>query len=170
MHKTQTVQKMSRYLVGIISLVVTFSIGHVALNSGYTAFAQAQDGQPLRSTLPVLSGEALQPFKGEWHFDSSLLTVGDNGHAVFIARAYQFCGPGISQPCDAWQGNTIIPGIRKRIVLTEIDGTTAYGVIIASTDNETLQHVTLTLQLNDTLDFNGMLLCGPNGPVGHCGV
>jgi hypothetical protein len=174
MHKVQAVQQKSRYSVGITSLVLALLIGYLNINSGYTASAQTLDEQPSRfslaASLPALSSAALQPFKGEWHFDSSLLTVGDDGYATFITRAYQFCGPGILQPCDAWQGNTIIPGIQEKIVLTNIDGTTAYGIITSSTDNKIQRQVTLTLQPNDTLAFNSMLLCGPKGPIGHCGA
>jgi len=174
MYKRQVVQHRSRYLVGIASLVLVLLIGSFAIISKYPASAQALDGQPsepsLSGSLPTFSSEALQPFKGEWHFDSTLLTVGNDGEATFITRAYQFCGPGILPPCDAWQGNTIIPGIQEKIRLTKISGTTAYGIITSSTDNKNKQQVTLTLQPHDTLKFDRMLLCGPQGPLGHCGV
>jgi hypothetical protein len=159
--------------LGITSLVLALLIG-LNINNGYTVAAQALDGQPSRSSSPAsllaLSSEQLQPFKGQWHFHSSLLTVGNDGYATFITRAYQFCGQGILQPCDAWLGNIIIPGIQEKIVLTKIDGMMAYGIITSSTDNKTQQKVTLTLQPNDTLKFNDMLLCGPKGPIGHCGA
>ena len=174
MHKFQAVQPKSWYSVGVTSLVLAFLIGYFTINSTLTISAQAQDKplsiSPSPVSLPALSAEALQPFQGEWHFDSSLLTVGSDGYATFIARAYQFCGSGVSQPCDSWQGNTIISGVREKIVLTKIEGSTAYGTIISSTDNKTQQRVALKLQPNDTLEFHGTLLCGPQGPVGHCGV
>jgi len=174
MHKRQAVQPKRRYLAGITSLVLALLIGYLTIHSGYTASAQAQDGRSLSFQSPAppatFSSEALRPFMGEWHFHTSLLTVESDGHATFIARAYQFCGPGIAQPCDSWQGNTIISGIQENIVLTKIEGSTAYGIITSSTDNKTYQRVTLILQPQDTLEFNGMLLCGPQGPVGHCGA
>jgi hypothetical protein len=174
MYKRQVVQHKSRYSVGIAGLVLALLIGSLNTMSGYLASAQGPEGQPpepsLSGSLPTLSSEALQPFKGEWHFDSALLTVGSNGEATFITRAYQFCKPGILPPCDAWLGNTIIPGIQEKIALTKISGKTAYGIIISSTDNKTQRQVTLTLQPHDTLKFDGMLLCGPKGPLGHCGV
>jgi hypothetical protein len=174
MYKRQVVQHKSRYLVGIASLVLALLVGSLNTMSGYSASAQVPDGQPSEpsspGSLPALSSEALQPFEGEWHFDSTLLTVGSNGEATFITRAYQFCRPGILPPCDVWQGNTIIPGIQEKIALTKINGKTAYGTIISSTDNKAQQQVTLTLQPHDTLKFESMLLCGPKGPFGHCGV
>jgi len=174
MHKLKAVQQKSRYLISITSLVLALLIGYLNITSGYAASIQAQDGRLSRSqspaSLPALSSEALQPFNGEWHFHSTLLTVGNDGYATFITRAYQFCGPGIVQPCDAWQGNTIIPGIQEKIVLTKIEGSIAYGLITSSTDNKTQQQVTLILQPNDMLEFNGMFLCGPKGPIGHCGA
>jgi hypothetical protein len=174
MYKRQVVQHKSRYLVGIASLVLALLIGYLNSKNGYPVSALALDGQPSNSSspgsLPALSSEALQPFEGEWHFDSALLTVGSDGSATFITRAYQFCGPGILPPCDAWQGNTIIPGIWEKIVLTKIDGPIAYGIITSSTDNKTQQHVTLTLQPHNALKFNGLFLCGPKGPLGRCGV
>jgi hypothetical protein len=171
MYKRQVVQLRGKYLVGFASLVLALLIGSFAIINKYSASAQALDGQPSGpASLPTLSSEALQPFKGEWHFDSTLLTVGNDGVATFITRAYQFCGPGILSPCDAWQGNTIIPGIQEKIRLTKISGTTAYGIIMSSTDNKNQQQVTLTLQPHNTLKFDRMLLCGPQGPLGHCGV
>jgi hypothetical protein len=174
MYKRQVVEHKSRYLVGIASLVLALLVGSFNTMSGYSASAQVLDEQPSEpsssGSLPALSSEALQPFKGEWHFDATLLTVGSNGEATFITRAYQFCRPGILPPCDAWLGNTIIPGIQEKIALTKINGKTAYGTIISSTDNKTQRQVTLTLQPHDTLKFDGMLLCGPKGPLGHCGV
>lgn len=105
MHKLQTVQQKRRYLAGITSLVLAILIGYLNINSGYTASTQAQNVRLPRSqspmSQPALSSEALEPFEGEWHFHSTLLTVESDGHATFITRAYQFCGPGISQPCDA---------------------------------------------------------------------
>ena len=174
MHKRQAVQPKGRCLASIASFVLALLIGYLTIHSGYTASAQAQDGRSSSfqppAHLTTFSSEALRPFTGEWHFHTSLLTVGSDGYATFIARAYQFCGPGIAQPCDTWQGNTIISGIRENIVITKIDGSTAYGIITSSTDNKIHQQVTLILQPNDTLTFNGMLLCGPQGPVGHCGA
>src|SRR4051794_38177252 len=109
MHKRQAIQQKSKYLVGLTSLVSALLIGYLNINSGYAASMQAQDGRLSRSQssayIAALSSEALQPFNGEWHFHSTLLTVGSDGYATFIKRAYQFCGQGIQQPCDAWQGN-----------------------------------------------------------------
>lgn len=174
MYKRQIVRHKSRCSVGIASLVLALLIGSLYTMSEYPASAQVPDGQPPKPSLPgsrpAFSSEALQPFEGEWHFDSTLLTVGSNGEATFITRAYQFCRPGILPPCDAWQGNTIIPGIQEKIALTKISGKTAYGTIISSTNNKAQRQVTLTLQPHDTLKFDDTLLCGPKGPLGHCGV
>ncbi len=174
MHKLQAVQLKRWYLAGIISLAFALLIGSLTLTGGSLASAQAQGvrSSSLQSPahLSTFSREALRPFTGEWHFHTTLLTVGNDGHATFIARAYQFCGPGVSQPCDTWQGNTIISGIRENMILTKIEGSIAYGMITSSTDNKTHQQVTLMLQPNDILAYNGMLLCGLQGPVGHCGA
>src|SRR5881394_2278170 len=117
MHKRQAVQPKRWYLAGITSLVLALLIGYLNINSGYIASAQAQDGRSSSFQSPAhlatFSSEALRPFTGDWHFHTSLLTVSNDGHATFIARAYQFCGPRVLQPCDTWQGNTIISGIRE---------------------------------------------------------
>src|ERR1051326_4262607 len=173
MHKLQAIQPKSWYLTGIISLAFALLIGSFTSTGGSLASAQAQGERSSSMQSPAhvtFSSEALQPFVGEWHFHTTLLTVGSDGYATFIARAYQFCGPGVSQPCDTWQGNAIISGIQENIILTKIEGSTAYGMVTSSTDNKTNQQVTLTLQPNNMLAYNGMLLCGPQGPIGSCGA
>src|SRR5579859_2216223 len=97
MHKLQADQPKRWDLAGTMSLAFALLIGSLTLTGGSLASAQAQGGRSSRVQSPahlsLLSREALRPFTGEWHFHTTLLTVGNDGQATFIARAYQFCGP-----------------------------------------------------------------------------
>jgi hypothetical protein len=68
------------------------------------------------------------------------------------------------------EDDKIIPGIQKEIVFKREQDGTLYGTITASTDHTDGQSITASIGANDTLNFNGKPLCGPNAPLGYCGV
>jgi len=115
-------------------------------------------------------------FVGEWYGHGRGLIFSSDGRAKYSARAYQWCGPGVSPPCDSFQGNNIIDGIKEEILFTYVAGKTAYGTITASSDDNTGRAVSLAVGANDTAtlteggDSAGILLCGPNAPFGTCGA
>lgn len=114
-------------------------------------------------------------FGGMWYGHGRSLNFASNGHAQYTARAYQWCGPGVSLPCDSIQGNTIVDGINEQMVFIRTRGSTTYGTIVSSTAGHTGQSVTLTLQQKDTvlLSLNNKpydTLCGPQAPAGYCGA
>jgi hypothetical protein len=158
---------------GIISIIVVLASSylfahHPNINvSTYTTNAQLPAAHRSQNTF---SPQELQPFQGQWYMHGGLLTIQNDGRATFIARAYQNCGSGIKQPCDTWQGDRIIPGIREEITITSIQGETAYGTIVNSSDNSTGQPATIKIQPQNTLLFNKRSLCGPHAPVGYCGA
>src|SRR6266568_3499829 len=51
-------------------------------------------------------------FTGFWYAHGASLTVKENGQAHFEARVYIWCAPEVKQPCDSFQGNTIINGFK----------------------------------------------------------
>ena len=108
-------------------------------------------------------------FIGTWYSHGDVLTIRQDGHAHFTGRVYRWCTEGPA-PCDTIKGNTISPGIQKDIVFNREQNNTLYGTITASTDHSNGQTVTVRIGSNDTLDFNGVTLCGPNAPLGTCGV
>jgi hypothetical protein len=135
-------------------------------------------GSPSSSTSSASSN--FSSFVGTWYGHSRSLNFASNGHAHYTARAYRWCGPGISLPCDSWQGNIIVDGINEQMVFKGASGPTAYGTIVSSTAGDTGQSVTLTVQPHDTLllSFTSkipvwgdqILVCGPHAPVGSCGA
>jgi hypothetical protein len=108
-------------------------------------------------------------FIGTWYNHADVLTIQRDGHAHFTGRVYRWC---IEEPppCDKIEGNMIIPGIQKEIIISREQGDTLYGTIISSTDHTNGQSITARLGINDTLDLNGQSFCGPKAPVGTCGV
>jgi hypothetical protein len=108
-------------------------------------------------------------FVGTWYSHANVLTIKEDGHAHFAGRVYHWCTEGPA-PCDKVEGNIIIPGIQKEIVFNREQDNTLYGTITSSTDHTDGQAVVVRIGSNDTLDFNGELLCGPKAPLGYCGV
>jgi hypothetical protein len=115
-------------------------------------------------------------FVGEWYWHGRVLSFSSDGQAKYTARAYRWCGPDVSPPCDSWQGNTIIDGIHEDMRFTSVAGNTAYGTITASSDGTTGRAASFTIGANDTATFtksgdsSGVLLCGQNAPPGTCGA
>jgi hypothetical protein len=108
-------------------------------------------------------------FIGTWYTHADVLTIRQDGHAHFTGRAYRWCIEG-PPPCDKLEGNTIIPGLQKEIVFSREQGDTLYGTITSSTDHTNGQSITARLGPNDTLNLNGQSFCGPQAPLGTCGV
>lgn len=108
-------------------------------------------------------------FIGTWHSHADVLTIQQDGRALFDGRVYRWCTEG-PPPCDKLEGDKIIPGIHKELVFNREQDKTLYGTIISSTDHTNGQTITARLSANDTLDLNGESLCGPKAPVGTCGV
>lgn len=127
------------------------------------------------SSVTTSSSPDFSSFVGVWNGHGRSLNFASNGHAQYSARVYQWCGPGVSLPCDSIQDNIIVDGINEQMVFIRTSGSTAYGTIVYSTAGDTGQSVTLTVQQNDTviLSFNNTpynILCGPHAPAGYCGA
>ena len=150
--------KMTRVIISIlfIALVaVVFSVNGVAVHmlSAKTQSFSVQN----------------RHFIGTWYSHGDVLTIKQDGQAHFTGRVYRWCTEGPA-PCDTMDGNTIIPGIQRAIVFEREQGNTLYGRVTSSTDHTEGHTVTASIKGNDMLDFNGEVLCGPNAPLGTCGV
>jgi hypothetical protein len=139
--------------------------------------AAAPTSTPISTPTPTVSQPNFTDFVGTWDGHGRRLSFASDGHAQFIGRAYQWCGPGVSPPCDSMQGNFIVGGINETMVFTRVNGSTAYGIVTSSTANNLGQAVSLTLQPNDVIAVydgtkfaNGSILCGPQSPPGWCGA
>lgn len=114
-------------------------------------------------------------FVGAWRSHSASLTFASDGHARYLARTYQWCGPGVSPPCDSIQGNLIVPGINEQLLFTRTSGSTAYGTVLSSTAGDAGQPITLVLLQHGTVmlsdnTIQSDTLCGPQSPPGYCGA
>jgi len=162
------------FFVVLLPLVV-FLVKH-----GQSAYGSGT--QPTTHTLSNSSTPRSNPtpnfgaFVGTWFGHGRVLIFSSNGRAKYIARAYQWCGPGVSPPCDSFQNNNIISGIHEEMLFTTVAGKTAYGTITASTAGKSGRAGSLALDAHDTPTHTkgenpaDILLCGPNAPVAACGA
>lgn len=120
---------------------------------------------------------------GTWSGHGRELVVGEDGTGKIVARTYQKCGdPGVSAPCDTFDGDQIKPG-----AVTQIKITGAHEDVDVLVADFTVQETTLdvpphsagTLILNQAHDalqitINGKLgsgyYCGPKADPGYCGA
>lgn len=129
-----------------------------------------------RSVSPTSASTSINPgkFTGTWIAHGAFMTIARDGKAVFEARTYSWCGPGVPQPCDSIKQNQILYGHHQQLQLSQVNGSVARGVITSSNTSPTNTAVTLTLQSGDTLLYtvNGSttLLCGPSAAPGTCGA
>ncbi len=176
--KARLVWAILAFLVVLLPLVV-FLVKHD--QSAYGSGTQPTTPTPSNSSTPTnIPTATLTPdfsaFVGTWFGHGRGLTFSSDGRAKYIARAYQWCGPGVPPPCDSFQGNNIIDGIKEEMLFTYIAGKTAYGTITASNTGNTGLPVSLAVDADDTAtltkggDPAGILLCGPNAPSSTCGA
>jgi len=114
-------------------------------------------------------------FARQWVAHGALLDFSADGKAVFMARAYRWCGPGVVQPCDTIEpGGRIHNGYQEQIQFSQVKDSVAYGTIAASNMHPKGLAVTATLQSNDVLLYAAETdiahLCGPKAPLGACGA
>ena len=166
------------FLVVLLPLVV-FLVKH----------GESASGSETPPTTPALSASStpisiptatptpkFSAFVGAWGGHGRELTFLSDGRAKYIARAYQWCGPGVPQPCDSIQHNIIMNGINEEMFFTHVTHHTAYGIITASSAGNTGRAVSLALGTDDTAtltedgDTTDILLCGPHAPLLTCGA
>jgi len=162
-------RKSSRSIyVRWIILIIAFIVIGVGVMKAFPLLVFGSS--PTKTSSPDFNS-----FVGAWHAHAASLTFASNGHAQYLARTYQWCGPGVSPPCDSIQGNLIVPGINEQILFIRTSGSSAYGTVLSSTAGDTGQPITLTLRPNNTVmlsdnTIQSDVLCGPRSPVGYCGA
>lgn len=120
---------------------------------------------PVDSARQVLG---IAPFAKEWGRHGLSLAIDGTGHGEGTWRVYQWCSANPTPPCDDMVGNMIQPGGLGAFIFYRVQGTTAYGAVIGSTDPDSLPlgAVTLTLQpfgmAQLTSDGEPIDLCGPD--------
>ena len=122
---------------------------------------------PAGSQVRPLAG--VEPFAGDWArhgFGFSLAPPDGRGEASW--RIYQWCADDPTPPCDSIQNSMIEPGGRATLILHFVDGQTAHGVVVGTTQPRTLAPGPFTLTLLPygmaRLDQFGqqLELCGPD--------
>lgn len=109
-------------------------------------------------------------FAGRWGRHGFTLEITADGNARATWRIYSLCSDDPTPPCDAVQGDVIIPGGRAAIAFDGYDdtaGDTLYGRILISTDDTLLppfSDLSLTLlpygMAELDTDVGAILLCG----------
>jgi hypothetical protein len=129
------------------------------LIAGKVAFYPVDGGRPI---------PALEPFATQWATHGVSLDVDTTGHGELTWRIYRWCSDDPTPPCDRLQSSEIDPGGGAAIAFTRVDGQTAHGFVIGSTDTTRTAIGPVTM----TIDGNGMaqlrqigqpsVLCGPD--------
>ncbi|HEY0757275.1 MAG TPA: hypothetical protein VGD98_25195 [Ktedonobacteraceae bacterium] len=115
-------------------------------------------------------------FVGLWVSHSAFMRIASAGNIQFEARAYNWCGPKVQQPCDSIVADRLRYGYREQMQLVNANDAVAYGTITDSNMRSGNIHkaITLTLGPEDTLIYtNGQtiaFLCGASAPTDTCGA
>jgi hypothetical protein len=176
--KARLVWALLAFLVVLLPLVVFLvKHGQSALGSETPPKTPTLSDNSTPTSIPTATPTPdFSAFVGAWGGHGRELTFSSDGRAKYIARAYQWCGPGVPQPCDSIQNNTIINGIHEEMLFTFVTDHTAYGTITASSAGNTGRSVSLAVDADDTAtlteggDPANILLCGPNAPLLTCGA
>lgn len=78
-------------------------------------------------------------FAGDWGRHGFGMIIHPDGQGQASWRIYQWCDQDPTPPCDRIENNEIHSGGQATFMLRRVEGRTAYGVIIASTDPATLE-------------------------------
>jgi len=109
----------------------------------------------------------LRSWVGTWLSHAAFLRVSAQGHVTLDRRVYQWCGPGVQQPCDQMQGNSIRGGVIIAADIAAVYHDTVQAAIMTSTVPGTMgTPLTLHLAPPGHLEVSGakgilnLVLCG----------
>jgi hypothetical protein len=98
------------------------------------------------STVVAQDAPPFAPISGLWDRHGFGIRVDDDGSATATWRVYQWCGPGVPDPCDRIVNNRIISGGYADISFAGPDDSGAFqGQVTNTTDPELLEVGPLTL-------------------------
>lgn len=174
------------------SLLAILMLGSATSSSGLTnipAPAQHMAGlsSPANSALQLDTQRGLlasnwsaaspdfSKFTGIWTAHGASLSFASDGTATFNQRTYNWCGPGVAQPCDSIDPRGFIqPGNHEQIRFSRADGSIAYGTVVSSNFHPNGLTVTVEIKPDNTLLYAShtaiALLCSPSAPAGTCGA
>jgi len=91
------------------------------------------------SSVAAQDAPSFAPIAGFWDRHGFGISVNDDGSATATWRVYQWCGPGIPDPCDRIVNNRILSGGHAAISFGGADESGAFqGEVTDSTDPELL--------------------------------
>ncbi|MFN0074323.1 MAG: hypothetical protein ACKVVP_22815 [Chloroflexota bacterium] len=111
---------------------------------------------------------AIAPFAKDWSRHGVNLNVEPTGQGELSWRIYRWCRDDPTPPCDRIYEDVVDPGGGAAIAILRVDGFTAHGVVIGTTDADTvaLGPVTMTRGDYGMLELRQVgapiILCGPD--------
>jgi hypothetical protein len=120
---------------------------HLRSSARRLALSAALIGFLVISPSSVAAQDApFAPISGLWDRHGFGITVNDDGSATATWRVYQWCGPGVADPCDRIVNNRIISGGHAEISFAGPDDSGAFaGEVTDTSDPELLDVGPLTL-------------------------
>ncbi len=107
-------------------------------------------------------------FAEGWSAHGFGLGIAPDGQAAAVWRTYRWCGPGVAEPCDSFEGNLIMSGGQAAVAFARVEDSTAVGQVLASTDPQAWP---VGAEVRLVLQPYGMaqLIVGGNGSRTLCG-
>jgi hypothetical protein len=118
---------------------------------------------PMTASAQETEETASTALAGDWSRHGFFIRIASDGTAHASWRIYQWCGPGVPEPCDRVQGNFIMSGGQADVVFTSGDA----GEVAWTTDPAMLDvgPITLTpIEYGMAVLQQGehvLVLCGP---------
>jgi len=153
-------KKSIKFLLGITSIILVILLGqcYVKNRSKFPFKNQLvsipinQFPSPTVSPVPI----DFSAFADNWWHHGFSIIINRDGTGEADFRIYKWCSDDPTPPCDSMEGNNIISGGKATLKLLSINGKTASGQVISSSDPSIVMVApfTLTILKYDMLEFN----------------
>lgn len=108
-----------------------------------TAIQQVITGEAPDALNAISPKPDFSQFVGLWKYFGTVMTITNDGKAIYIGRTYVFCTNDPQPPCDG--GDQGLAGLNTTILFTSVNGNTITGVITAGSgdrdQNNNIIHV-----------------------------
>ena len=123
---------------------------------------------PVQASAQSLPEDQLGAFVGTWERHGFFIDVAGDGSTAASWRTYQWCGPGVPEPCDRITDDSRIEsGGHGEIVFDSVDANGAHGQVLWSTEDTFLWPGEVSLELLPAgmaalrQEDNTVYLCSP---------
>ncbi len=123
------------------------------------------------SSLSSTTAGTLAPFVGTWSGHGRMLTVSARGQVSITYRLYTWCGPTVPWPCDAKQGDSVVPGGTLSATVDKVAGSDLYTTVTSSSTADYVPGSAFGLHLTGgviTTSLGGFCADGVSSP--SCGA